>query len=71
MDAFFVQPGIAAVVRYDPNRPQRNRILDMKLEKPGGARPASRMEELERLREKRLISEAEYRDKRKQILDDL
>jgi hypothetical protein len=71
MDSYFVRPGIAAVVRYDPEHPQRNQVLELKLAKPGAASPASRMEELEQLREKRLISEAEYQDKRRQILDSL
>lgn len=72
MDAYFAQPGIAATIRYDPGHPQRNQILELKLAKPGeGGSPTSRMEELERLREKRLISDAEYQDKRKEILDNL
>ncbi len=68
LNAALVQPGITAEVKYDPQKPQRLRVETIHV--GGETRPsaAARMQELEELRDKRLISEAEYQRKREEIL---
>ena len=72
LKAALVRPGIAAKVRYDPKNPKRVQVLSLDVQ---GAAPASssssRLEELETLRAKNLVSEAEYRRKREEILRNL
>ncbi len=66
-----VQPGTAAVVTYDPRNLKRILVDSLDLE---GAVPGSsetRLEELERLRDKGLITADEYRQKREEIIKSL
>jgi hypothetical protein len=70
LNAALVQPGITAQVIYDPNQPKRIQVKELNVE--GAASPknaAARMEELEELRSRRLITEEEYQAKRRKILD--
>ena len=68
LNAALVQPGVTVEVKYDPLKPQRLRVETIHV--GGETRPsaAARMQELEELRDKRLISEAEYQRKREEIL---
>jgi hypothetical protein len=85
LNVALVQPGTTAEVRYDPNKPQRIRVLTVHVQ--GASAPVAstgvpstgkadltnggavaRLEELEQLRTKGLISEAEYQQKRAEIL---
>jgi hypothetical protein len=66
-----VQPGTAAKVVYDPEKPKRIQVREVCVGNPAGSGALARMEELEQLRERRLISEAEYQEKRKRILENL
>jgi len=68
LNAALVQPGITAEVRYDPNKPQRLRVLVLHIKDVGSTDAATRMEQLNELRDKRLITETEYREKREEIL---
>jgi hypothetical protein len=68
LNAVLVQPGITATVRYDPDHPKRNRILELNMEPPAGGDAVARMQEL---RQRHLVSESEYQEKRKRILDNL
>lgn len=63
-----VQPGITAQVRYDPQKPRRLQILALHLPEPRATSAAARMEELNELRDKGLINDEEYRQKREEIL---
>jgi len=63
-----VQPGITATVRYDPRKPQRLRILTLHIPEAPARNAAARMEELNELLHKGLISEEEHRQKREEIL---
>lgn len=70
LNAALVQPGVEAEVRYDPNNLKRVRVIS--IDTPQQVIGASaRMEELERLREKGLISHDEYEKKRTEILKNL
>jgi hypothetical protein len=70
LNVALVQPGVTAKVRYDPQKPKRLKVLTLHILQdpaaPTGA--AARLEELNGLRDKGLISEAEYRQKREEIL---
>ena len=71
LNAALVRPGIAAKVIYDPQNPKRIQVKELAV---GGAEPSgavARMEELEQLRDRRLITEEEYQEKRRQILGNL
>lgn len=70
LDAALVQPGITADVRYDPQKPKRMRVLNLHIGEPDSG-DASRLEGLNSLREKDLITAEEYKQKRKEILGDL
>jgi len=58
-------------VIYDPQNTKRIQVKELAV---GGAEPSgavARMEELEQLRDRRLITEEEYQEKRRQILGNL
>jgi hypothetical protein len=75
LQAALVQPGIEAQVKYDPTNLKKVEVVSLDLqaaEAPrGGTDPASRLETLEDLRQKGLISALEYEKKREQILKEL
>ena len=66
-----VEPGIKAEVKYDPQKPQRLQLQTLRIKSPTTTKAAVRMEELNELREKGLITEEEYRRKREEILKTL
>jgi hypothetical protein len=78
LNAALVQPGITAEVKYDPEKPKRVQILQLNVSAPAapaapdaGAAPGettARLEELNGLRDKGLVTEAEYQQKRADIL---
>jgi len=63
-----VEPGITAEVRYDPLKPGRLQLQTLHIKTGSQTKAAARMEELQELREKGLITEEEYRQKREEIL---
>lgn len=69
LNAAMLQPGITARVVYDPQNLKRVQILELDLHSAEDA--ASRLAQLEDLRSQRLISEEEYQQLRKNILDSL
>jgi hypothetical protein len=71
LNAAFVQPGITAKVIFDPEKPKRIQVLEVHVENPVSSNAVARMEELEQLRSRHLITEEEYQAKRKQILANL
>jgi hypothetical protein len=71
LNVALVQPGVAAEVRFDPKKPQRLRILTLHVQGTSAADAATRMEQLNELRDKGLITESEYREKRQEILKSL
>ncbi len=68
LEAALVQPGLTAEIRYDPEKPKRLRVLSVNTPGAASSGAAARLEELENLYEKRLITEEEYRRKREEIL---
>lgn len=68
LKAALVQPGITAQVRYDPQKPRRLRILALQLPDATERTAAARMQELQELLDKGLITGDEYRQKREEIL---
>jgi hypothetical protein len=68
LKAALVQPGITAQVKYDPQKPRRLQVLTLHLEDVPPKDAAGRMEELNELRDKGLITDEEYRQKREEIL---
>lgn len=71
LEAALVQPGIEAVVVYDPLKPTRIQLSNLEL-KPVAINDAeSRLRELERLYEERLITSDEYHAKREEIIKKL
>jgi hypothetical protein len=71
LNAALVQPGISAEIRYDPQKPKRMRILTLHVQAISGTQTAARLEELNDLREKNLITTEEYQQKRDEILKKL
>jgi len=71
LNAALVQPGIAAEVRFDPNKPQRLQIRTLHIQGVASTDAAARMEQLNELRDKGLITEGEYNEKRQEILKTL
>jgi hypothetical protein len=63
-----VQPGVPVEVKYDPQNPKRLRVEAIHTEAPAPSGAAARMEELNELRDKGLITADEYREKREEIL---
>ncbi|MBN2083839.1 MAG: SHOCT domain-containing protein [Anaerolineales bacterium] len=71
LNAALIQPGITAKVVYDPQKPKRIQVMEIHVKNPAESNAVGRMEELEQLRSRHLISEEEYQEKRKQILHNL
>ncbi len=71
LNVALVQPGVRADVKYDPQKPQRLQVETLHIDGAAGGGAATRMEELNELRDKRLITEEEYRQKREEILKEL
>jgi hypothetical protein len=71
LNAALVQPGISATVVYDPENLKRVQIREVQVGNPASADSVARMEELEQLRSRSLITEQEYQEKRRQILSNL
>ena len=71
LNAASVQPGITAKVIYDPEKPKRILVQEVQVANPAESNAVARMEELEQLRDRRLINEEEYQEKRKKILENL
>jgi len=71
LNVALVQPGTTAEVKYDPEKPQRLQILSLNIQSATPTHAAALLEELEALRDKSLITEEEYRQKREEILKSL
>ena len=71
LNVALVQPGITAEVKYDPLNPKRIKVLTVNIQSAASSDAASRLEQLEELRNKDLISGDEYRQKREEILKSL
>ncbi len=67
LNVALVQPGVAAEVKYDPQDPRQIRVESIDIQAPASGAVA-RMEELNALHDKGLISEGEYHAKREEIL---
>jgi hypothetical protein len=61
LNAALIQPGITAAVVYDPQKPARVQVREIRAGTPESPGAVRRMEELEQLRERRLISDANTR----------
>jgi uncharacterized membrane protein len=71
LNVSLVQPGVSAEVVYDPVNPTRIQVTNLDL-KPVELNDAeSRLRELERLYDERLITSEEYRTKREEIIKGL
>jgi hypothetical protein len=68
LNAALVQPGITTEVKYDPQNPKRLQIVTLNVEEIGSGGAEERLEELNSLRDRRLITEDEYQKKREEIL---
>ena len=68
LNAALVQPGIAAEVKYDPEKPSHLQILKLHISGVTSSDSAARLEELNGLHDKGLVTEEEYRQKREEIL---
>jgi hypothetical protein len=66
-----LEPGAVVQVRYDPKDPQRVVVLPDAGVRGAARGPAERLEALEELRLRRLVTEEEYRRKRQEILDEV
>ncbi len=71
LNAALVQPGIEAVVEYDPLKPTRIQLSTLDLKPVEMNSAESRLRELERLYEERLITSDEYHTKREEIIKGL
>ena len=71
LNAALVQPGIKAEVVYDPQKLTRVQLSSLELKPVALIDAESRMRELDRLYEERLITGDEYRTKREEILKEL
>jgi hypothetical protein len=71
LNVSLVQPGVRADVKYDPKKPQRLQVETLHIDGAASMSAATRLEELNELRDKRLISDEEYRQKREEILKEL
>jgi hypothetical protein len=71
LNAALVQPGITSQVIHDPEKPKRIQVQEVRVGNPAESNPVARMEELEQLRDRRLITEEEYQEKRKEILKNI
>ncbi len=68
LNAGLVRPGIKADIKYDPKKPQRLEVVTLHINGADAGSAATRLEELNNLRDKALITEEEYRRKREEIL---
>jgi hypothetical protein len=68
LNAGLVQPGIKADIKYDPKNTRRLQVVTLHVDGGGSGSAATRLEELNNLRDKALITEEEYREKREEIL---
>jgi hypothetical protein len=71
LDAALVQPGISAEVVFDPTNPSRVQIANLDLKPVALNNAESRLRELDRLYNERLITGEEYRVKREEIIKGL
>jgi hypothetical protein len=71
LSAALVQPGVTADVKYDPTKPTRVQVIKIHAESSAAEDTSNRLEELEELRQKNLITDLEYRQKREDILKSL
>jgi hypothetical protein len=71
LDAALVQPGISAEVVFDPANPSRVQIASLDLKPVALNNAESRLRELDRLYNERLITGEEYRSKREEIIKGL
>ncbi|RPI29041.1 MAG: hypothetical protein EHM70_16080 [Chloroflexota bacterium] len=67
LEIAMVRPGVTAQVKYDPKKPSKIAVVSIEA-RPEPTDASGRMEELEELRTKRLVSEEEYQKKREEIL---
>jgi hypothetical protein len=68
LNAALVQPGVTAEVKYDPEKPQRLQLLTLNIQSATSSNATARMEELNELYDKGLITKEEYQQKREEIL---
>lgn len=71
LNAALVQPGVAAEVVFDPDKPTRIQVANLDLEQVTGDTSESRLKELNRLYDQGLITGEEYRAKRQEIITKL
>ena len=71
LNAALVQPGVTADIKYDPTKPTRLQVIQIHAESSSAEDTSSRLQELEELRQKNLITELEYRQKREEIIKSL
>lgn len=71
LNVALVQPGTTAEVIFDPLKPKRLQVLTLNIQGIDSPDTAARLEELISLRDRGLITEEEYRQKRQEILDSL
>lgn len=71
LNAALVQPGIDVEVVFDPQNPKRIQVHEMQLGTSPLTDAGSRLRELDRLYEQRLITSEEYRAKREEIIKGL
>ncbi len=71
LNTSLVQPGTAAEVKYDPQKPQRLQVVSLQVSEAAPGSTAARLEELARLHDQALITGEEYRRKREEILNNL
>jgi hypothetical protein len=69
-DVPYVKPGTRAEIMYDPKNPQRLKILALHIPDAAARNTARRLQELEALLEKRLISDEEFQQKRSEIIEE-
>ncbi len=71
LNAALVQPGVEAIVEYDPLKPTRIQLSSLDLKPVEVNSAENRLRELERLYEERLVTSEEYHDKREEIIKGL
>jgi predicted transcriptional regulator len=71
LNVFLVQPGTSAEVVYDPTNLVRIRVTNLDLKPVAINEAKSRLRELDRLYEERLIKSEEYHARRHEIIKGL
>lgn len=71
LNVSLVQPGISADVIFDPTNPARIRVTNLDLKPVALNNAESRLREIDRLYEERLLTGEEYRTKREEIIKGL